>query len=444
MTTRQTVASPTAEPIEVQIVPENGKSEPVAGLTPDDLAALAAPLPLESGHSVRIAQTGDTWARWLTYTEEEPVKERLDQVDPNWSFTIISVRESGDVATVIARLAVKGVVRDCIGSGSVKGEDRENFIKAAATDAFKRGARLFGVGLYLKNAPPIFTNWVEIDKGMTGEERKQAKHAQNQAADEAFRQFANWYRHVFNQAPSEPEERDDQPESPDSQAAPAMPAAKPKQAARASKTDQPAQPGPEAAPATPAAKPKQADKTGKTNRPDPDQPWKQVIANWTQKNWNAYWSEMKGRGLTSADVHDALGVTSVLEFTGTRAQHHALIRAKEAELKHNQQQPGHYDSSASYGTAVLSRVVACPTEATGFVSVTVYVLGTGGAEDTLPLLTEEMDITKLRKLFPGTPRVLSGEQTLYELPEDADIEDALKISWKREGTKVVIDSLVYD
>lgn len=119
----------------------------------NDLELLAKPFPVEA----------HKFLQGLIYLHEEPISERLDEVDPAWQFVIKSIStrpnagEGGaSVATVVvhASLIIKGVSRDDIGMAVVqrtKGGDAEanEAEKAASTDAFKRAARKFGIGRYL-------------------------------------------------------------------------------------------------------------------------------------------------------------------------------------------------------------------------------------------------------------------------------------------------------
>jgi hypothetical protein len=132
----------------------------------EDLIALAKPLPV-SAHE---------FLNGLVYLTEEPITERLDEVDPGWQFVIKSITTRSnagdggkDVATVTvhASLIIKGVARDGVGmaivqrtnpmqaknkAGQVIGEytsEANEAEKSAATDAFKRAARMFGIGRYI-------------------------------------------------------------------------------------------------------------------------------------------------------------------------------------------------------------------------------------------------------------------------------------------------------
>lgn len=158
-------------------------------LTKDDIKILSAPLPRVTGHELRPSETmgGGKYATWLTYTEEGPVKERLDEVDPAWTFEII---KPGNPC--YARLTVKGVTRDCVGTGGPGGDGE----KGAATDALKRGARLFGIGLYLKNAPRIFTQYRD-PKGLKGDAKREAYRYNDARKAEAKAQFLKWFDRQF-------------------------------------------------------------------------------------------------------------------------------------------------------------------------------------------------------------------------------------------------------
>ena len=166
-------------------------------LTKDNVKELCAELPLESGHSVRVTseskpEADKQWAVWLVYTEEGPITTRLDKVDPNWEFEITNNWADGQSATVYARLTVGGVARDCVGSG--KNTKPEEAQKGAATDALKRGARLFGIGRYLLDAPQFYTDWAPKKRG---NEWVRTRTQEKQWEKEAFSKFATWYRNEF-------------------------------------------------------------------------------------------------------------------------------------------------------------------------------------------------------------------------------------------------------
>ena len=97
----------------------------------------------------------------FAYIDEAEMATRIEEVDPAWTLEIISnTIRADDVQTQAvchARLTIKGVAKDGIGmqtyntgNGKLLATELE---KGAATDAFRRAARLFGVGRYLLKAP---------------------------------------------------------------------------------------------------------------------------------------------------------------------------------------------------------------------------------------------------------------------------------------------------
>jgi hypothetical protein len=120
------------------------------------------------------------FVRGFVYLAERAVCERIEQVDPGWSFEILSVSHypERNRVNVTARMTILGVKREGIGSGTyldtpVKdyetkepktndlGEVMMNYSEAekgAATDALRRCARLFGVGRYLLDTPKHIKN----------------------------------------------------------------------------------------------------------------------------------------------------------------------------------------------------------------------------------------------------------------------------------------------
>lgn len=97
------------------------------------------------------------------YIKEMPISERLDAVDPAWSLSEPKIfwrdGEKGTrIVEVTVVLTVKGVHRGGLGQKEIvltkNGQGEANqAAKSAATDAFKRAARLFGIGRYLLETP---------------------------------------------------------------------------------------------------------------------------------------------------------------------------------------------------------------------------------------------------------------------------------------------------
>lgn len=127
------------------------------GLTPLDLAKLAYP----------FRRDDHDFLQGYVYIQEEAITERLDTVDPNWSLTVEEAVAYGDSIVCFSTLTVKGVKRSNAGGNPVQREKNDstqlgkyaiadngvNAYKAAATDALKRCARMFGIGRYLLSAP---------------------------------------------------------------------------------------------------------------------------------------------------------------------------------------------------------------------------------------------------------------------------------------------------
>ena len=113
----------------------------------------------------------------LIYLREDDVTERLDEVDPNWIFEIISVSRGDSQVTVHARLTVKDITRDGVGmhviATSKSGNEVGEAEKSAATDALKRAARLFGVGRYLLKMKGI-TNHAQLAQALNGKPQSQS------------------------------------------------------------------------------------------------------------------------------------------------------------------------------------------------------------------------------------------------------------------------------
>ena len=108
--------------------------------------ALAAPFAKSELRS-RPGRAGLTF----TYADVTAVVRRLDEVlGGNWSFDVAPLEGGSCVKGTISVRYPDGSVaqRSDIGYPNKVGQDEEP-LKSAATDALRRAARLFGVGLYL-------------------------------------------------------------------------------------------------------------------------------------------------------------------------------------------------------------------------------------------------------------------------------------------------------
>lgn len=137
------------------------KVEDHAGLNAKDMAILCYPF---QPHEHKFTQG-------LAYIREDAIAFRLDKVDPNWHFNEPKFNVNGHSVVAVSSLRIRDVMRGNAGAGTALDTDKANQMadnmgnafKGAATDCFKRCARLFGVGRYLLNAPkegPAFNTWL--------------------------------------------------------------------------------------------------------------------------------------------------------------------------------------------------------------------------------------------------------------------------------------------
>lgn len=107
------------------------------------------------------------------YITEAAITARIEEVDPAWTFAIMATQQRGEKITVTASLTVKGVSRDNIGMAEIRqSRDGDKEVnepeKAAATDALKRCARLFGIGRYLLTLPRTVNDEKSLARWMNG------------------------------------------------------------------------------------------------------------------------------------------------------------------------------------------------------------------------------------------------------------------------------------
>lgn len=115
----------------------------------------------------------------VKYVEWSTVVERLNEVCPAWSATIISATQQGSQVVVHMNLEINGITRSGIGIG--KGSDEKAW-KGAASDAIKRAAVNFGVALNLYENDE---NTIYQDKtGSVGTAAKKTKKADKHDDDE--------------------------------------------------------------------------------------------------------------------------------------------------------------------------------------------------------------------------------------------------------------------
>jgi hypothetical protein len=92
----------------------------------------------------------------LQYLESSTVIHRLNEVIPNWNFKVIEHFQEKDEVVVLGEMEIAGIVHQQFGCSKITkhkdtgaeislGDDR----KAAVSDAIKKAASMFGVGLNL-------------------------------------------------------------------------------------------------------------------------------------------------------------------------------------------------------------------------------------------------------------------------------------------------------
>jgi len=107
----------------------------------------------------RFAAQEHEFHRGNAYLTESAIATRIEEVDPSWTLEIVSKDKREDIYTIVVRLTIGGVFRDGVGMASALFDSKTGTTevnepeKSAATDAFKRAARLFGIGRYILDFP---------------------------------------------------------------------------------------------------------------------------------------------------------------------------------------------------------------------------------------------------------------------------------------------------
>lgn len=120
-------------------------------LTAEHLRALHAPFSMKE-HRFLEKKKGEKVVAELAYVPEKPITTRLDEVDPSWTFRILSKERGAKHVVIHAVLTVREVSREGIGMQRIDDEYGEAE-KGATTDALRRCARMFGIARYILDAP---------------------------------------------------------------------------------------------------------------------------------------------------------------------------------------------------------------------------------------------------------------------------------------------------
>lgn len=161
--------------------------------TKEEIEGLYAPFDLKD-HEIRegYSNSAKTRIRWFVYIRREAIQTRLDMLflgaasygfcNPMAPYTF------GDKHVSCAMyMEIRGIRREF--NGSTTGKD-ENGEKGAATDALKRVASLWGMGLYLQSSPDLYTGSYRNNDGIDWA-KKDAMELQ------AKKEFAAWYNETF-------------------------------------------------------------------------------------------------------------------------------------------------------------------------------------------------------------------------------------------------------
>jgi len=109
----------------------------------------------------------------FVYLTEAAIADRIEEIDPSWTFELLDKGRIADQAIVHARMTIKSISRDGIGMQKINEKAGEPE-KGAATDALKRCARLFGIGRYLLDAPKEggeFDKWLAYQQKEHSDQR---------------------------------------------------------------------------------------------------------------------------------------------------------------------------------------------------------------------------------------------------------------------------------
>lgn len=141
----------------------------------------------------------------FVYLTEEAINDRLTEIDPSFSFEIVSLTRRDGVKPVVTahcRLTVCDVTRENVGMAVIEltksGDNEANEAeKSAVTDAFKRCARLFGIGKYILgmgkvNTEADITRWLQKSKQPV-QKPKPAPQSQKQTPPVAPADNAPWF-----------------------------------------------------------------------------------------------------------------------------------------------------------------------------------------------------------------------------------------------------------
>lgn len=164
--------------------------------TPEELAALRAPFPLDM-HTIREGYKSGSKMKWFAYVERSMVQDRLDELFPGeWGTTepklYFSQSQYTDkdgnvhivpIVSATVGISIRGIVR--WDGGDSEGDEST---KGALTNAFRRTAAYgWGIARYLYDGVML--------ESQTWERNQWDKR--NAAYDAVWKQFETWYNRAF-------------------------------------------------------------------------------------------------------------------------------------------------------------------------------------------------------------------------------------------------------
>lgn len=145
-------------------------------------------------HEIREGATSKDKQKvqWFCYVRREAIQVRLDKhFFGEWELYFLNPAQPAiyhkDHVDCSMGIAIRGVRREYNGSQSGV---NENGAKGAATDALKRVASLWGIGLYLQDSPQIWTEGYKDTNGNINWDKKKAVEA------EAMRKVGAWLKSI--------------------------------------------------------------------------------------------------------------------------------------------------------------------------------------------------------------------------------------------------------
>lgn len=166
----------------------------------------------------QIKQRPGAFGDLLDYLEGATVIQRLnDAMEGAWSFSIAEYKVDNEEVLVLGRLSHAGITKMQFGKSTITRSSKDNSIvslgddlKAAATDALKKCATLFGVGLHLYfddgakpvTAPaPAKPAMPATDNGRITARQLSAIYAIGRARGMRNKEIREYTQTVFNRVP---------------------------------------------------------------------------------------------------------------------------------------------------------------------------------------------------------------------------------------------------